>query len=80
MYGAMTIFIGKTESFDCPRCRGAVSVTMTEVGPVFASADEQSICPEITERYLTHGHGAQPVAKVALCEPLRREVALHHPS
>jgi hypothetical protein len=53
---------------------------MGVLGPAFATADDQSICPEITERYLQHAAGGRPFADLALCAPLRCEVALHHPS
>jgi hypothetical protein len=80
IYVAVTIFIGHTDIFECPRCHASVSVTMGILGPAFATPDEQSICPEITERYLLHSAGSKPFSDLALCEPLRREVALHHPS
>ena len=79
-YSAVTIFIGNTDIFECPRCHASVSVTMGELGPAFATADDQSICPEITEHYLQHPAGGRPRTGLALCEPMRREIGLHHPS
>jgi hypothetical protein len=76
----MTIFIGNTDIFECPRCHASVSVSMGELGPAFATPDDQSVCVEITERYLTNAYDAKLSSDFALCEPLRREVALHHPS
>jgi hypothetical protein len=79
-YTAVTIFIGNTDIFECPRCHASVSVTMGELGPAFATPDDRSICPEITERYLQHSAAGRLVSDLALCAPLRHEVALHHPS
>lgn len=79
-YTAVTIFIGNTDIFECPRCHASVSVTMGELGPAFATPDDQSICREITEHYLQHAAGGRPRTGLALCEPMRREVGLHHPS
>jgi hypothetical protein len=53
---------------------------MGELGPAFATPDDQSICPEITEHYLQHPAGGRPRTGLALCEPMRREIGLHHPS
>ena len=79
-YTVVTIFIGNTDIFECPRCHASVSVTMGVLGPAFATPDDQSLCPEITERYLRHSAGGKPFSDLALCAPLRCEVGLHHPS